>query len=102
MRVQNPPRPAGSRLVPCLENALSFVAPGGWFSVVLQLPSPTEQGVAATPYSSMQALRDSFALVDVSQFCRTLEEMGFQVFHQEQRPLHGGKGLWLGIFAQRT
>lgn len=84
----------------CLDNALSLVAPGGRFSVVLQTPSPTEQGVAATRFQSIQSLRDSFALIDISQFRGTLGEKGFQLSHQEQRPLQSGKGLWLGIFAR--
>ena len=86
----------------CLENALFLVAPGGKLSVVLQLPSEAEQDVTSTRYSSMQALRDCFALIDVSQFCRKLEGKGFHLFQQEQRSLPTGKAFWLGIFAHRT
>jgi hypothetical protein len=86
----------------CLENALLLVAPGGKLSVVLQLPSEAQQGVTPTPYSSMQTLRDSFALIDVSQFRLKLEEKGFHLFHQEQRSLPAGKAFWLGIFAHGT
>jgi hypothetical protein len=89
-------------LGPCLENALSLIAPGGKFSAVLQMPSPTEEGVAVTRFQSVQLLRDSFALIDVSQFCRMLDEKGFHLIHQEQRPLPSGKALWLGIFAHRA
>src|ERR1700722_7186695 len=52
----------------CLKNALSLVAPGGKLSIVLQLPTKTEQDVTVTRYSSMQALRNHFALIDVSKF----------------------------------
>lgn len=83
----------------CLENALSLVSPEGRLSVVLQLPSEAEPDVKPTPYSSMQALRNCFALIDVFQFCRRLEERGFHLVQQEQRSLPGGKALWLGIFA---
>jgi hypothetical protein len=86
----------------CLENALSLVAPGGKLSVVLQLPSDAEQNVTPTRYSSMQALRDGFALVDVSQFLLELKEKGFQFIHQEHRPLPARKAFWLGIFARET
>lgn len=86
----------------CLENALSLVAPGGRLSVVLQLPSDAEHNVTPTRYSSMQALRDCFALVDVPQFRLNLEEKGFQLIHQEHRPLPAGKAFWLAIFAQGT
>lgn len=83
----------------CLDNALLLVAPRGKLSVVLQLPSETEQGVTPTRYLSMQALRDCFALVDVAQFCRELEGKGLHLSHEEQQSLPSGKALWLGIFA---
>jgi len=86
----------------CLKNALSLGARGGKLSVVLQLPSEAEEGVTPTRYSSMQALRDSFALIDVSQFRLRLEEEGFHLFHQERRSLPAGKAFWLGIFAHGT
>ena len=86
----------------CLKNSLSLVARGGKLSVVLQLPSQAEEGVTPTRYSSMQALRDSFALIDVSQFRLRLEEEGFHLFHQERRSLPAGKAFWLGIFAHGT
>ena len=47
-----------------LDNALSLVAPGGAFSVVLQLPSEQERAVAPTGYTSMQALADHFQFID--------------------------------------
>ena len=86
----------------CLKNSLSLVARGGKLSVVLQLPSEAEEGVTPTRYSSIQALRDSFALIDVSQFRLRLEEEGFHLFHQERRSLPAGKAFWLGIFAHGT
>jgi hypothetical protein len=86
----------------CLENTLSLVAPGGRLSVVLQLPSEAERDVTPTRYASMQALRDCFVLIDVSQFCGRLEEKGFRLVQQEQRPLPTGKAFWLGIFAPGT
>jgi hypothetical protein len=86
----------------CLENTMLLVAPGGKLSVVLQLPSAAEQGVTPTGYASMQALRDSFALIDVTQFRLQLEAKGFRLFHQEQRSLPSGKAFWHGIFARGT
>jgi hypothetical protein len=86
----------------CLENTLLLVAPGGKLSVVLQLPSAAEQGVTPTRYASMQSLRDSFALIDVSHFRLNLEAKGFRLFHQDQRSLPAGKAFWHGIFARGT
>ena len=83
-----------------LENALSLVAPGGGFSVVLQLPSEDEQGVASTSYTSMQRLKQDFMLIDIGEFQRLLEQKGFQIVEQENRSLPAGKAFWLGIFSQ--
>jgi hypothetical protein len=83
-----------------LENALSLVAPGGYLSVVLQLSSADEQGVTSTSYTSMQTLRQDFALIDISKFQRLLGQQGFQLVEQEDRPLLTGKRLWLGVFTQ--
>jgi hypothetical protein len=84
----------------CLENALSLVAPRGKLSIVLQLPTKTEQDVTVTRYLSMQALRDHFALIDVSKFQRRLEEKGWYLFHEKQRDLPAGKAFWLGVFVR--
>lgn len=83
-----------------LENALSLLTPEGRFSVVLQLPSQEEQGVASTRYTSMQTLKQDFKLIDVGAFQRLLEQKGFQVVVQETRSLPAGKALWLGVFAK--
>lgn len=83
-----------------LKNALSLVAPGGRLSVVLQLPSEEEQGVASTSYASMQTLKQNFALIDISEFQRLLAQKGFQLIEQENRSLPGGKALWLGVFGR--
>jgi SAM-dependent methyltransferase len=84
-----------------LENALSLVAPGGRLSVVLQLPSEDEPGVASTSYTSMQKLKQDFVLIDIAEFQRLLEQKGFQLVEQKNRSLPAGKALWLAVFAKR-
>jgi Zn-dependent alcohol dehydrogenase len=83
------------------ENALSLVAPGGRLSVVLQLSSEDEQGVASTSYTSMQKLKQDFVLIDIGEFQRLLEQKGFQLVEQEDRSLRAGKALWLGVFTKK-
>ena len=83
-----------------LDNALSLVAPEGRLSVVLQLPDRQQQNVTPTAYASMQALAESFSLVDVSCFRALLEKQGFRLLNEELRPLPTGKALWLGVFAR--
>jgi len=81
--------------------ALSLVAPGGRLSVVLQLSSEEEQGVASTSYRSIQKLKQDFALIDISEFQRLLGQKGFQLVEQETRSLPAGKALWLGVFTKK-
>lgn len=81
-----------------LDNALSIVAPSGTFSVVLQLPSASGPGVAQTSYSSMQKVKENFALIDTAEFQRMLAQRGFRLIDTESRPLPGGKAFWYGAF----
>jgi len=83
-----------------LENAVSLVSAQGHLAVVLQLPSEDEQGVTATSYKSMQALKRDFSLIDRGQFQRLLEPKGFELVKQEYRLLASGKALWLGVFVR--
>jgi hypothetical protein len=84
----------------CLENAIALVAPGGAMSVVLQLPSETEQGVTATPYPTIQNLKSHFVLVEPQWLRTNLEARKFRLAHEVRRGLPAGKGFWLGIFVQ--
>lgn len=85
-----------------LENALALVAPGGKLSIVLQLPSVEEQGVASTRYTSMQTLKRDFALIDRDEVQRLLRLRGFQLVEQENRSVPAGKALWIGVFARSS
>ena len=84
----------------CLENALSLVAPGGVFSVILQLPSEISQGVAANPFASIQLLKPNFALIDVAWFRQTIAARGFVLSQEATHSLAGGKSFWAGCFAR--
>lgn len=85
-----------------LENALALVARGGRLSIVLQLPSAEEAGVAPTRYTSIQTLRSDFSLIDREEVQRVMRLKGFQLIEQEHRPLAAGKALWLGIFIRTS
>jgi hypothetical protein len=85
-----------------LENALSLVAASGRLSVVLQLPSKEEQGVASTRYTSMQTLKRDFALIDTSELQRRLSQNGFELAERQTRFLPAGKALWLGVFMRKS
>jgi hypothetical protein len=84
-----------------LENALSLVVTGGTLSVILQLPSEEEQGVASTRYTSMQTVKQDFALVDTRELQYRLSLKGFELVEQQPRSLPAGKALWLGVFMQK-
>ncbi len=84
----------------CLENALSLVANDGFLSVVLQLPSETEQNVSPSEFLTIQNLKPHFSLINPQWFQQTLEQRNFRLKEQLQHPLTAGKELWMGIFAR--
>jgi hypothetical protein len=68
---------------------------------VLQLSSKDELGVASTSYTSMQKLKQNFALIDIREFSTLAGAEGFQLVEQENRSVPAGKALWRGVFAKR-
>jgi hypothetical protein len=82
----------------CLENAIALVSAGGAISVVLQLPAEGGRNVGASPFASLQRLKDHFTLIDPEWMQETLEERGFQQVHEDTRVLPAGKKFWVGIF----
>ena len=85
----------------CLESALSLVAPAGFLSVVLQMPSEVEQGVSSSEFSTIQKLKPHFSLIDKHRFQETLKQRGFLLKEQAHRSLPAGKALWMGMFSQQ-
>ena len=84
----------------CIENALSLVKAGGALSVVLQLPSSTEESVGVSKFASILRLKAHFTLVDPRWLCRELEKRSLHMIHEEKRSVLEGKSFWLGIFAR--
>jgi hypothetical protein len=82
----------------CLDNAVALVQPGGWLSVVLQLPSDAQAGVAPTPFPSIQTLKDIFRFIDPAWLTNTLAARGLLLESEIRRPLPSRKAFWLGIF----
>ena len=80
------------------DHAVSLVAPGGVMSVVLQLPSVSEAGVAATRFTSLQTLKDRFAMIAPETLRRELKSRGFLLDSEHEQALPGGKSFWLGVF----
>lgn len=91
-----------------LRNALRWVQPGGQLSVVLQLPSAEQAGVAPTGYASLQRLRQRFRLIRPEVMTARveavrlegegLEERRFRLVRSRIEPLASGKALWQGFF----
>ena len=82
----------------CLDNAIKMAAPGGTLSVVLQLPSAMEGSVGKSAPSSMQALSQSFRLIEPDRFRQEIEGRGFRFVRSVERPLPSGKAFWMGLF----
>ncbi|HEU0119226.1 MAG TPA: class I SAM-dependent methyltransferase [Bryobacteraceae bacterium] len=83
---------------PALLHAATLVAEGGWFSIVLQLPSESTADVAPTPFLSMRTLSNLFRFVDPATLAATLAGWGFVQTDTQRRELPGGKAFWMGRF----
>lgn len=82
----------------CLDNAVALVEPGGYLSVVLQLPSTIEQGVSRTGFASLQTLKPNFRFVDPAWLAAALAARGFTLERQTRQDLPAGKAFLLAIF----
>ena len=83
-----------------LEDALALVAPGGAFSVVLQLPEESEAKVSRGLAPSIHKKKNQFSILNPSWMREMLAQRSFRLTHQTRRTLASGKKLWLGIFAK--
>ena len=77
-----------------LDNCKRLVAPGGWLSVVLQLPVEAA-AVAATGVESIQTLKQCFRFIDREQLP---DEMSGFAFEFEQETEVGEKLFWQAIW----
>ena len=48
----------------------------------------------------MEKLHAHFHLVDPEWLRQKLAERSFRLVHESRRPLFGGKGFWLAVFAR--
>ena len=85
-----------------LENALSLVAAGGRLSVVLQLSSEQEQDVAPTRYTSMQTLKQHFALIDILEFQHRLSQINCELVEQQPQSLPAGRPFVLAYLGKKS
>lgn len=77
-----------------LYNCKRLVAPGGWFSVVLQLPVAAA-AVASTGVESIQTLKQCFRFIDKQQLAEGLD--GFTLEFREETDV-GEKRFWQGVW----
>jgi threonine dehydrogenase-like Zn-dependent dehydrogenase len=81
-----------------LENAVSLVAADGALSVVLQLPSPSEQEIGPSGVASILLLKDHFSPIAPLRLHEKLHQRGLQPVWETQRTLPAGKSFWMGVF----
>lgn len=82
------------------DTAVSLVAPGGTMSVVLQLPSVSEAGVAATRFTSLQTLKERFQLIPPQDLEQKMSSRGFVLDWQQEQLLPAGKAFWMGVYSR--
>lgn len=85
-----------------LNNVLSLIQAEGKLSVVLQLPSAQAEDVAITKHTSLQSVKQNFALIEVEGFRFEMASRGFQILEEDKQLLPGGKAFWLGVFAPQV
>lgn len=83
-----------------LNNVVSLIEAGGRLSVILQLPGTQAHDVAITKYTSLQSVKQNFALIEVAKFRLEMASRGFEIVDEDERLLPGGKAFWLGVFAR--
>ena len=82
----------------CMENAVGLVGDGGALSVVLQLPADGGRNVGASPFASLQRLKDHFTLIAPEWMRGEIEARGFRLVWEGERSLPAGKKFWIGVF----
>ena len=55
-----------------------------------------------TSCSSMQKLKDGFALIDPREFRSLMPQKGFRLLEQQHHPLPAGKAFWSGAFTRNA
>lgn len=80
-----------------LETCKRLVTPGGWFSVVLQLPVEAA-AVASTGVESIQTLKQCFRFIDRQELAAALDGFSFE-FEEETEV--GEKRFWQGVWRRQ-
>jgi hypothetical protein len=83
-----------------LDDAVALVAPGGAFSVVLEIPVQFEGKVSRGQDPSIHRRRVQWPRVDPIRVREALGKYGFKMTHETKRAMQSGRKLWLGIFAK--
>ena len=87
---------------PALDHVLSLVDAPGKLSVVLQMSAAQSNDVAVTKYTSLQSVKQNFALVELADFRREMAARRFHIVDEEKRLLPGGKAFWIGVFQRHV
>ncbi|HEY3739934.1 MAG TPA: hypothetical protein VGL53_08815 [Bryobacteraceae bacterium] len=83
-----------------LDDALALIAPGGAFSVVVEMPEEFEAKVSRGHAPSIVKRRTQFSVANPILMRETLDKHGLRLTHQAKRELKSGRKLWMGIFAK--
>ena len=82
-----------------LPRVAGWLAPGGVFSVVLQLPGGDAR-ISATGFASLQTLSDLMRLVDPDDLRRLATGLGLVELSSAAVPLARGKSFWAATFGR--
>ena len=82
-----------------LQRVAGWLAPGGVFSVVLQLPGGDAR-ISATGFASLRTLSDLMRLVDPDELRGLATGLGLVELSSREVPLTRGKSFWVATFGR--
>jgi hypothetical protein len=78
---------------PFCDSLPSFLAEGGFFAILLQLPSPNLPEVSPSPYHSLAQLQSAFSFVNPAQMDEALGNRGFTLVTAHRFDRDSGKSF---------
>ena len=83
--------------VPLVRRIAGWLAPGGFLSVILQLPSD-QPAVTPTRFASLRELASIMRLVPPAELTAAAQAAGLALTESREVPLRSGKRFWTGLY----
>ncbi|MBU0756037.1 MAG: class I SAM-dependent methyltransferase [Planctomycetes bacterium] len=84
-----------------VEKAVSWLKPGGVFTVVLQMPCNDCDKVSDTGFESLKLLDSIMKLVEPETLDKLADRSGFHPIESKNMTLESGKSFYLGVYQKK-